>query len=345
MNDDELYMSRCLELAEQGTGQVAPNPLVGAVLVHEGRIIGEGYHRVFGGPHAEVNCIGSVQPADRSLISTSTMFVSLEPCSHFGKTPPCTDLILEHKIPRVIVAIRDPFEAVNGRGIDKLRQAGVEVESGILAAQAAKQNRRFLTFHQKQRPFIILKWAQTADGHISAEGGKRMSISGDATNRIVHQWRAEEAAILVGTNTAISDDPSLTTRLYPGKNPVRVVIDRKLSLPNTLKLFTESQDTIILNTLEEKDEAHLRYRKVDDMAPAYWMQALHSENIQSVIVEGGALILQAFLESGLWDECRVITNTNLHSEQGVAAPPLPLTRPVETIMVGSDRIDTYISTQ
>lgn len=243
-------MHRCLQLARLGAGAVAPNPMVGAVLVHEGRIIGEGYHRQYGCPHAEVDCLQSVLEGDKHLIPQSILYVSLEPCAHFGKTPPCADLIIGHKIPHVVVGCRDPFPAVNGKGIEKLQAAGTHVEAGVLEAACRKLNERFFTFHQQHRPYVVLKWAQTADGKMAKDGPERLLISNAMTNRLVHRWRSEEMAILVGTNTAWADNPSLTTRLWPGPNPVRLVVDLHLRLPKNLHLFDASAPTLVFNLLQ-----------------------------------------------------------------------------------------------
>ena len=242
-------MQRCLQLAAMGAGHTAPNPMVGAVLVYADRVIGEGFHRQYGGPHAEVNCINSVTKDDLPLLAKSTLYVSMEPCSHFGKTPPCTDLIIEKKIPTVVIACRDGYHKVNGKGIEKLRAAGINVIVGILEREALELNKRFFTFHQHQRPYIILKWAQSKDGKVAPlnlpagrqvphsggnleqSKGKRLLISNEVTDRLVHKWRSEEAAILVGTNTALQDDPALTTRFWPGRDPVRLVIEMELKLP------------------------------------------------------------------------------------------------------------------
>src|SRR5688572_28268213 len=234
-----VYMRRCLELAKSGCGNVAPNPMVGALLLHNDRVIGEGYHQKYGDAHAEVNCIDSVAESDKKLISSSLLYVSLEPCAHFGKTPPCADLIIQHKIPTVIIGCRDPFKEVDGKGIEKLKAAGVRTETGILEEDCKKLNKRFFSFHTKHRPYVILRWAQTADGFIaatnhppgkrplkeSAEKKERLHISNEYSNRLVHKWRSEEAAILIGTNTALLDDSELTTRLWPGRSPIRLILD------------------------------------------------------------------------------------------------------------------------
>lgn len=315
-------MRRCLEIALLGSGNTAPNPMVGAVLVYENTIIGEGYHQLYGTAHAEVNCIKSVSAQQQHLISQSTMYVSLEPCTHFGKTPPCADLIIAHKIPKVIVGCRDPFEAVDGKGIEKLLSAGIQVEMSILEKECQAINKRFFTFHQKKRPYIILKWAQSANGIIGHGNGERLLISSPATNRLVHKWRSEEAAILVGTRTAMQDQPSLTNRLWHGKNPIRMVLDKNLSLPTSHPLLDQAAPTIVFNAAKNENSKNITFVECDfsqNVVPQILSYA-YQNNIQSILVEGGATLLQSFMNSGLWEEARVITNENLIAECGVAAP-------------------------
>lgn len=319
---NERYMSRCLQLAELGAGSVAPNPMVGAVLVYDNRIIGEGYHKKYGEAHAEVNCISSVKAEDIQLLTKATLYVSLEPCSHFGKTPPCTDLILKNAIPKVAVGCRDIYKEVDGRGIQKLKEAGTEVTTEILEKECRELNRRFFTFHQKQRPYIILKWAQSVNGKIGSKDQperERIWISNEYTNRVVHKWRSEEAAIMVGTNTALHDDPALTTRLWKGKNPIRIVVDTNLRLPAELKIFDAEATTIIFNSTISEDRGNLIYYKTGHDLHQI-MTALYKMNIQSVLVEGGAKLLQSFFEAGLWDEARVICNQQMIIKDGVNAP-------------------------
>ena len=322
MTRDEQYMSRCLQLAKLGAGYVAPNPLVGAVLVYEDKIIGEGYHQKYGEEHAEVSCIKNVREENKFLIEKSTLYVSLEPCSHYGKTPPCTDLIIKNKIKKVIIGCKDIYKEVAGTGIQKLTNAGVEVITGILENECIQLNKRFFTFHQKFRPYIILKWAQTANGKIgSAE--KRILISNEYSNRLVHKWRSEEAAILVGTNTALQDDPLLTTRLWQGKNAVRIVIDKELKLPLPLNIFNIDANTFIYNLAKNSTEENLVYIKLENESFIDQMlQSLFEMNIQSVMIEGGTKTLQSFIDEGLWDEARVITNEELIIENGIAAPEM-----------------------
>lgn len=319
-----------------GAGKVAPNPLVGAVLVYHDRIIGEGYHQKYGEAHAEVNCINNVAKADKALIQKSTLYVSLEPCAHFGKTPPCTDLIINYKIPHVVIGCRDSFEAVKGKGIERLKAGGVQVTLGVLENECRELNKRFFTFYEKQRPYIILKWAQSSDGKIAAplippEGGtlelsgvKRLLISNEFTNRLVHKWRSEEAAILVGTNTALLDDPALTTRLYTGINPVRLVIDMDLKLPSSLKLFDGMVKTIVFNQHKQEAGEMLSFYKLekDENFIPQFLHVLYKLNLQSVIIEGGAKLLQSFIDENVWDEARVIINKQLLIGKGLNAPVL-----------------------
>ena len=317
-------MQRCLQLAAMGAGNVAPNPKVGAVLVYDGRIIGEGYHQKYGEAHAEVNCINSVDDGNKKLIAESTLYVSLEPCAHHGKTPPCADLIIENKIQNVVIGCRDSFIEVDGRGIEKLKAAGVIVIFGILEKECLDFNKRFFTFHEKHRPYIILKWAESGDGKIAAHGNSRLLISNDFTNRLVHKWRTEEAAILVGTYTALLDNPSLTARFWPGNNPVRLVIDKELKLPADLNLFDRKVKTIVFNYHKNAETENLIYYQVEKntILLTQIVEALHKMKIQSVIVEGGAKLIQSFIDEDLWDEAVVICNEELIVGDGLNAPIL-----------------------
>lgn len=314
-------MHRCLELARLAGGKAAPNPMVGAVLVYDGKIIGEGYHAKFGEAHAEVNCINNVKEADKNLIEQSTLYVSLEPCSHFGKTPPCTDLIIKNKIPEVVIGCKDIFKEVHGKGIERLQKAGIKITQGILEKECRELNKRFFTFHQEQRPYVILKWAESSNGKIGREA-ERIFISNEYSNRLVHKWRAEEAAILVGKQTALKDDPSLTTRLFPGENPIRCVIDNTLSLPLWLKIFDQSTPTIVFNFLKNDEEKNIKRIKLNDGNLSSLLRSMYDLQIQSVIVEGGAILLQSFIDAGFWDEARVIRNKELMIENGINAPGL-----------------------
>lgn len=351
MTTQELYMFRCIELATSGAGNVAPNPMVGAVLVFENRIIGEGFHQQYGQAHAEVNCINSVSAEDQHLISKSTIYVSLEPCAHHGKTPPCADLVIAKKIPRVVVGCRDPFEAVNGKGIEKLRAAGVEVVLGILEKECQQLNKRFFTFHTKYRPYIVLKWAQTVDGFMAAlpqtsseeNTAARLLITNDFTNCLVHKWRSEEAGILVGTNTALLDNPKLDNRNWTGKPPIKLVLDKQLILPQTLNVFNANAPTVVLNFLEDKKENNIQYYKINagqNLAEEI-CKACYQLNIQSVLVEGGAQLLQAFIQQGIWDEARIITNEKLSISKGLQAPILLHQYLTSSTHIFADRVDIF----
>lgn len=325
MVEHEKYMHRCLDLAALGMGTVSPNPMVGAVIVMDGIIIGEGYHHKYGEAHAEVNAINQVisnfsDSAD--LLDQSTLYVSLEPCAHYGKTPPCADLIIKHKIPIVRVGCADPFDAVNGRGIEKLKNAGVEVITGILEKECQWLNRRFFTRVQKQRPYIILKWAQTADGFFAPDDSSQHWITGPESRKLVHQWRGEEDAVLVGKNTAAIDNPQLNVRYGQGKSPKRIVIDRRLELNKNLNLFDQSVETLIFNELVTEIDSKNKYIALEDFdryVPQYILYQLYLQDIQSVIIEGGAYTLNSFIEAGLWDEARIFTGET-YLKKGIKAP-------------------------
>ncbi len=336
-------MHRCLQLARLGAGRVSLNPMVGAILVHKNIIIGEGYHREYGQAHAEVNCIESVAAENKQLIKSSNLYISLEPCVHFGKTPPCADLIIRHKIPAVIIACRDSYKEVDGKGIEKLKAAGVNVTAGILESEALELNKRFFTFHQQQRPYIILKWAQSSNGKIAGSGDNRIFISNEFTNRLIHQWRSEEAAIMVGTNTALKDNPALTVRLVKGNNPVRIVIDLDLKLPASLQLFNGTVKTIVFNQYkQEEGEALIFYQinKKEKIIPQI-LYALYNSKIQSVIIEGGATLLQSFINENCWDEARVITNMELKIPNGLNSPVLKNNKLVGEEILLTDKIEYF----
>ncbi len=350
MPEHIAYMRRCLQLAGSAAGKVAPNPMVGAVLVHRHRIIGEGCHEYYGGPHAEVNCMRSVKEEDRQLVPASTLYVSLEPCAHFGKTPPCADLIIREGIQRVIVGCRDPFPSVNGKGIEKLEKAGVQVEISGIEEECRELNKRFFTFHTCHQPYVILKWAQTNDGFIGSNGKERLLISNAFTNRLVHKWRSEEAAILVGTRTALADNPSLTTRQWSGNNPLRILIDMELTLPAGLSLFDKTVPTLVFNrhkhTIEDLkapgfDQCPLQYYQVttDVSLVQQMLHALYHLNIQSLIVEGGSKTLQSFIDENAWNEARIITNTAFFSPGGVRAPELGKAKVIKTERVQDDVVN------
>lgn len=325
MPSHEIYMQRCLELAALGAGRVSPNPMVGAVIVNNGKIIGEGYHQQYGKPHAEVNAVNMVVERYGNyaeLLASSTIYVSLEPCAHYGKTPPCADLIISHHIPKVVMGCRDPFPAVNGKGVEKLLAAGIDVLTGVLEEECRWLNRRFFTRVQKQRPYIILKWAQTADGFFAPENGKQQWITGPEAKRLVHQWRAEEDAILVGRKTVLADNPQLNVRLAQGKSPKRVVIDRRLALPATSNVFDQSVETLVFNEIKTDIDGRIKYIALEDFdryVPQYILFQLYLQDIQSVIIEGGAHTLNAFITDGLWDEARIFTGASVLSD-GIKAP-------------------------
>jgi diaminohydroxyphosphoribosylaminopyrimidine deaminase / 5-amino-6-(5-phosphoribosylamino)uracil reductase len=347
LNIHETYMRRCIELATLGAGNVAPNPMVGAVLVHNGQIIGEGYHKAYGGPHAEVNCIASVTEKNKHLIPDASIYVSLEPCAHYGKTPPCADLIIREKIKKVYVGTRDPFVEVNGKGIEKLSAAGIEVTSGILETECKDLNKRFFTFHTKHRPYIILKWAQTTDHKIGNAGNNRLIITNEFTDRIVHRWRSEEAGIMAGTNTVMLDDPQLTNRLWHGHSPVRVIVDMDLRLPSSLHVFDGSVKTIVFNALKHEENDNLFFYQVtrDVNLVHQVVNGLYQMKILSVMIEGGARLIQSFIDEGMWDEARVITNSKLISkEPAIASPILTDSRLVDEEMISDDLIRIFKTT-
>ncbi|HLK27171.1 MAG TPA: bifunctional diaminohydroxyphosphoribosylaminopyrimidine deaminase/5-amino-6-(5-phosphoribosylamino)uracil reductase RibD [Puia sp.] len=343
MNIDEKYMSRCMQLARLGGGYVAPNPMVGAVLVHEERIIGEGFHQQYGKAHAEVNCINSVKEEDLKLIPQSTLYVSLEPCAHHGKTPPCADLIIEKKIPKVIVGCRDPFKEVDGKGIEKLLKAGVEVVQDVFKNKCEELNKRFFTFHTKHRPYIVLKWAQSSDAKIGSINGERIFISNEFTNRLVHKWRSEEASILVGTNTALFDDPELNVRLWNGNNPIRLLVDMDLRLSTSLKIFNDKSKTIIFNSIKHEEQNNLLYYQITkDVSIVHQIvNALYHLKIQSVLVEGGAMLLQSFIDEGIWDETRIVNNGELIINNGLNAPVLKDEKLFHAENIFSDKISYF----
>ncbi len=336
-------MLRCIELAQLGAGNVAPNPLVGAVLVHEGKIIGEGFHEKYGEAHAEVNCLRSVRQEDAALISKSILYVSLEPCAHFGKTPPCVDLILQHKIPHVVIGSTDSFVKVNGKGIEKLIVAGVKVEVGILERECRTLNKYFFTFQEKKSPYIILKWAQTNDGFIASEDGTPIKISNDFTNKYVHKLRAETAAILVGKNTVQNDNPSLTTRLWKGSNPVRIIVDTNLELENDLCVFNNEAPTIIINKKKSETIGNFIFYKVGEETTIIHgiMACLYEQKLNAVMIEGGAKTLQHFIDANLWDEAIVITNKTMTIKTGISSPSLKGDILLHTNNIFTDRIDFY----
>ena len=324
MTKDEKYIARCIQLAKNGLCNAAPNPMVGAVIVHNDTIIGEGYHIRCGEAHAEVNAIRSVK--DESLLKDSTIYVSLEPCSHYGKTPPCADLIINKGIPRVVVGCQDPFALVAGRGIQKMRDAGIEVKVGVLEKECRQLIRRFITFHTERRPFITLKWAESADGYIDLHrtGGQPYIFSSPLSSMLVHKRRAEHSAILVGRRTALLDNPSLTVRNWHGKSPVRLVIDKNLTLPKHLSLFDGSTRTLVFTQREDTPNLfQVEFIQLDfnrDILPQIF-EVLYQEKLQTLMVEGGSILLQSFIDSGCWDEA-YIEHSSDDLKDGIKAPKL-----------------------
>jgi diaminohydroxyphosphoribosylaminopyrimidine deaminase / 5-amino-6-(5-phosphoribosylamino)uracil reductase len=338
-NQDLKFMDRCLELALKGFGNTAPNPMVGCVLVAGGRIIGQGYHREYGKAHAEVNAIQSVERPE--LLISSTLYVNLEPCSHHGKTPPCSELILDKGIPRVVVGTMDPNKAVSGKGISRMRDHGVEVSIGLREEECLELNRRFFTYHIMKRPYIILKWAETKDGFIDheripGESGKINWITGTLERQLVHKWRSEEQSILVGTRTALADDPELTVRDWYGKQPLRLVIDRKGILPGNLKLLNGKAPTVIFSErIFEPAENIVQVQIPEDLEMVDGiLDFLYTHEIQSMIVEGGRVTLEAFIKRNLWDEARVFTGDQQFGS-GIRAPRLKAEVAAKQQMAGS----------
>lgn len=343
MFNHSLYMSRCVQLAQNGFGNTYPNPLVGSVIVHDNSIIGEGWHQKAGEAHAEVCAINSVKQVE--LLEKSTLYVNLEPCSHFGKTPPCADLIIEKKIPRVVIGCVDPNHRVAGRGIEKLVSAGCEVVSGVLEEEAIKLNRRFFTFHQKKRPYIILKWAVSEDGFIAPQNqlsGQPFWITNKLSQQLVHLWRTQEQAILVGTHTVIKDNPKLDARLVSGNNPIRVVIDRDLKIDKNFHVYSGQVKTIFITEKNPPiSDENLKYEPADfgKELVSQILEILYKHQIQSVIIEGGAETLQHFINANIWDEARVFTGAVI-IQKGIRQPDFDFS-PQEEKIIGSDTLRIY----
>jgi diaminohydroxyphosphoribosylaminopyrimidine deaminase / 5-amino-6-(5-phosphoribosylamino)uracil reductase len=344
---DELYMARCIALARRAGGYNQPNPQVGALLVHNQRIIGEGWHQQYGQAHAEVNAVANVRAEDAILVPESTIYVTLEPCFHFGKTPPCVDLLLRLGIRRVVIGSIDPFALVAGQSIAKLQAAGVSVAVGVLQDEVRQLNRRFFATIANSRPYIVLKFAQSTDRFLSRTG-EQTPISDAFTKRLVHRWRAREQAILVGTQTALVDNPRLDNRYFGSRTPLRLVIDRKARLPQTLHLFDKSIPTWVFTNpddLRQSDSPNLQYIAIAADSNADFIRAmlhyLHQQKIQSILVEGGAMLLQTFIDSDLYDEIRVITANNLYLQSGIAAPSFTNTQLVEQQRLINDTIHIF----
>lgn len=338
----EIVIKRAIELAKLGMGNVSPNPMVGAVVIENKQIIGEGYHQKYGDAHAEVIAINQVlntyaDAAER--LKRSTIYVTLEPCSHFGKTPPCVDLIIKHQIPEVVIGCLDPFDSVNGKGVEKLKAAGIKVIIGVLEEECKQLNERFFTRVKKQRPYVILKWAETADGYFATESGEQKWISGDAAKRLVHLWRSQEDCVLVGKNTALADNPELNVRLVKGRNPKRAVIDRDLVLPKHLNLLNQESETFVFNALKTDRVGKTLFVAIEDFdhfLPQYILFQLYLQDIQSLIIEGGAKTLKTFIDADLWDEARIFTSSE-NWGSGVKAPNIKgLLK--EKMKVGKDQL-------
>lgn len=343
----ENYMVRALELAELGRGNVSPNPMVGCVIVHDDTIIGEGWHRRYGDWHAEVNAINdTIARGNEHLLPESTVYVTLEPCAHFGKTPPCADLLVEKRVKQVVICNDDPNPLVAGKGMQKLKDAGIEVFNGILVKEGRRLNARFFTFFEQKRPYILLKWAETADGFIADEHKHPLSISCLQSRVLSHQWRSQEDAILVGTHTALNDNPQLNTRLWEGPHPTRIVIDRTLRLPQELHLFDNSQKTLCYNTFKNEELNNTTFVQIDfdENFLKHLLADLYQRKIQSVIVEGGTLILQTFLNEGFFDEIHVFKTANA-IRKGTASPLLPTgVSLVNQTKIGGDWLSFYQQT-
>lgn len=340
-------MKRCLELAVLGTGKTSPNPMVGSVIVWNDEVIGEGYTSPYGGPHAEVNAVQSViakygEEQAKEKFSESTIYVSLEPCAHFGKTPPCADMIVAMGFKKAVIACLDPFAKVNGLGLQKLQEGGIITEVGILEEEAKWVNRRFFTKLKEFRPYVILKWAETSDGYFAPIEGQRW-ISNQASKQLVHKWRSEEDAILVGKRTAEIDNPSLTVREWEGKNPKRVLIDKQLELSDNLAIYDDSAETIIFNAQKTDWQGSRKYIELENFdlyLPQQILYQLYLMDIQSIIIEGGKKTLDLFIQAGLWDEARVFVGKEEWRE-GLKAPQF-VGKLKESILVGSDRLNIYI---
>lgn len=342
MNIHEKYIKRCIELALNGFGTTYPNPMVGSVIVYEDRIIGEGWHKKAGEPHAEVNAVNSVK--DKSLLKKATIYVSLEPCSHFGKTPPCCDLIIANEIPNVVVGTVDPNEKVAGKGILKLIEAGANVTVGILEEKCNELNKRFFTFHQKKRPYVILKWAESQDGFLAPEkvsnqDRKPVWITNQYSRQLVHKWRTEEQAILVGTQTVIDDNPKLNARDWDGNNPARVVIDRNNRIDQDSFIFDDSVKTIVFSKIAKPSTKKTQFEAIDfnqNIVPQI-LDVLYQNQIQSVLIEGGRQTLQSFIDENLWDEARIFIGKTSF-EKGTKAPNIPRKNSLKTNILSDELI-------
>jgi diaminohydroxyphosphoribosylaminopyrimidine deaminase/5-amino-6-(5-phosphoribosylamino)uracil reductase len=340
----EHYIKRCLEISKLGIGTTRPNPSVGAVLVVDDRIIGEGFTSPYGGNHAEVNAISAVK--DQTLLAIATMYVTLEPCSHFGKTPPCADLIIKSEIKKVVIGCIDSNVLVAGKGIERLQNAGCEVIVGVLEKECKAHHKRFFTFQTKKRPFIILKWAQTLDAYVAPKNRAIQApvwITNEASRQLVHKWRCEEQAILVGTTTVLDDNPRLDVRYWKGEDPVRIVIDKELKIPTNLKVYDGSVKTIFINESSTYVKGTIFFEKINFSKPIAIQicEVLFKHNIQSLIVEGGTKTIQTFIDENLWDEARVFSG-EVHFNDGVNAPKFDVI-PTNKENIKGDILKTYLN--
>ena len=340
MKTHEYFMEKCIDLAKKGIQDVSPNPMVGSIIVYNNEIIGRGYHKKFGSNHAEVNAINSVQ--DKSLLEKSTLYVNLEPCCHHGKTPPCTDLIIENKIPKVVIGCKDSYSKVSGNGIKKLRNNLIEVIDCVLDDKCKELNRRFFCYHEKKRPYIILKWAKSKDNFIAPiNQEKPFWMTSEKSKKLVHSWRAEEDAILVGRKTVVADNPSLTVRMCEGKNPIRIVIDKELSLNKKSNVFDDQAETIVFNNIKSSIVDKTTYLKADfNNLNQDILNQLYKRKILSLIVEGGTITINSFIEKNLYDEIRVFTADKL-LEKGINSPKLPDINLIKTSIINNDKLEVY----
>ena len=340
MKTHEYFMEKCINLAKKGIQDVSPNPMVGSIIVYNDEIIGQGYHEKYGSNHAEVNAINSVQ--DKSLLEKSTLYVNLEPCCHHGKTPPCTNLIIEKKIPKVVIGCKDSYSKVSGNGIKKLRNNLIEVIDCVLDKKCKELNRRFFSFHEKKRPYIILKWAKSKDNYIAPiNQNKPFWMTCEKSKELVHRWRAQEDSILVGRKTVIADNPLLTVRLYNGKNPVRIIIDKNLTINQNLKIYNKEANTIILNQEKSLIDGKNIFVKIDfNNFLENMLNELYNRNILSVIVEGGAETINSFINLDLFDEIRVFTTTKI-LKNGIISPNIPKLNLLSKNIIDKDILEIF----
>ena len=341
MKTHEYFIEKCISLARKGILNVSPNPMVGCVIVNDGEIVGEGYHKEYGKNHAEVNAINSVK--DKSVLKNSILYVNLEPCCHHGKTPPCTDIIIKYNIPKVVIGCIDTFSKVSGQGIKKLKNNSVEVIYGVLEKDCIELNKRFFCYHINKRPYIILKWAKSKDNFIAPiNQEKSFWMTSDESKKLVHNWRAEEDAILVGRKTVVADNPSLTVRECEGKNPIRIVIDKELSLNEKSNVFDDQAETIVFNNIKTAIIDKITYLKADfNNLNQDILKQLYNRDILSLIIEGGAFTINSFIENGLYDEIRVFT-TNKVLENGIKSPNIPEIKNSKKITINNDKLEIYI---